>query len=43
VINFRQLKTNTKEGLGGSFDMTEELSGVTNAADKTDDLEEKIY
>lgn len=23
--------------------MTEELSGVTNAADKTDDLEEKIY
>jgi len=43
VVGFRQLKVSSKEGLGGSFDMTEELSGASNAAEKNDDLEEKIY
>lgn len=43
VVSFRQLKANTKEGLGGNFDMSEELGGASSTAEKNEDLEEKIY
>jgi hypothetical protein len=36
------LKGNTEKGIGGSFDMTEELGGNSSAAEKSDDLEENL-
>lgn len=43
IIQFRQLKASTKDGLGGAFDITEELGGGQGTSDKTEDLDEKIY
>jgi coatomer subunit beta len=37
------LKGNADKGIGGSFDMSEELGSNISAAEKSDDLEEKIY
>jgi coatomer subunit beta len=46
AVNFRQLKK-TSQGLGGAFDITEELSGPEMSAslmgEKVEDTEDRIY